>query len=610
MRQAVRQRSEIPTEFTWDITSVFPSEEAFERTFKEVEDALPKLETFRGRLPEGAATLLDWFSASESVFRDLGRISVYASAFHNVETTDQAATARSDRAMALYSRVAAAASFAEPEMLGIGMDTLTQWMRQEPKLQIYDHYFDSLESRREHVRSEEVEQVLGMVREPFGAASSTHRVLADANLVFAPARTTSGDTIEIAQGNINRLITDTDREVRRTAYQNYADAHLALKNTFANCLSAGVKQDVFTARVRRYNSSLEASLLPNHIPVEVFRNLIDAYRRNLSIWHRYFALKKQILGYQALHIYDVTAPMATNPPELQYNQAVEWIIEGMRPMGDEYVVAMKRGITEERWVDVYPNQGKRAGAFSMGSPGTHPFIMMSYNDDMLGLSTLAHELGHSMHSYYTHRNQPFVYARYGMFVAEVASNFNQALVRSYLLETEKDPNFEIALIDEAMANFHRYFFTMPALARFELEMHDRAERGDALTAQSLMQMMADIYREAYGSEVEMDEERAGITWAQFPIHMYANFYVFQYATGIAAAQALAEKVVQGGPEAAAGYLSFLKAGGSIYPLDALKLAGVDMASPGPLQGGFKVMSGLVDRLSSLLNSSHAASAPG
>jgi len=257
-------------------------------------------------------------------------------------------------------------------------------------------------------------------------------------------------------------------------------------------------------------------------------------------------------------------------------------------------------MTAQRWVDIYPNKGKRAGAFSSGWQGTHPFILMNYNNDVYGLSTLAHELGHSMHSYYTWQTQPAIYSNYTIFVAEVASNFNQALVRDYLFRVNQDRDFQIALIEEAMANFHRYFFIMPILAQFELEIHERVERGDPLTADSLNTLMLDLFREGYGDEVAIDADRIGITWAEFPTHLYANFYVYQYATGIAGAHALAEGVLAGQPGARESYLAFLKAGSSLTPLDALKLAGVDMTAPEPVDAAFRVLSGMVDRLEQLL----------
>jgi oligoendopeptidase F len=304
---------------------------------------------------------------------------------------------------------------------------------------------------------------------------------------------------------------------------------------------------------------------------------------------------------EELREYDVKAPLTSTQISVPYEQAVEWVAAGMAPLGEEYVGALRRGCLHERWVDIYPNRGKRAGAFSWGGPGTLPFIMMGYTDDLYSLSTLAHELGHSLHSYYTWKAQPLVYSDYSLFVAEVASNFNQAMVRNYLFHLNDDRDFQIAVIEEAMANFHRYFFIMPMLARFELAIHELVEQGESFNADSLTEMMADLLAEGYGDGVTMDRPRSGITWAQFSSHLYANFYVYQYATGISGAHALARRILAGEEGAAARYLDFLRAGSSLYPLDALKVAGVDLTTPAPVEEAFAVLEGLVDRLDTLVS---------
>ncbi len=602
MPSTLPTRDEVPVAYTWDASSVFPSDDAWEAEIESLNARLPSLDAFRGQLGASPETLADYFATVEGLRRSIGKISVYATMFYSVNTTDQAAIARRDRVQALHARVAAATAFAEPELLAIGLPTLRQWASAEPRLAIFAHYFNQLEQRQPHIRSVEVEELLSLAAEPFNAAASTHGVLTNADLQFPPAHDSSGESYDIAHGTIGALITHPDRELRRSAWEQYADAHLAMKNTMANCLAAGVKQNVFVARARRYPSALAAALTPNYIPLEVFHNLITTFRKHLPTWHRYWRIRRQALGYPQLHVYDCKAPLIAEPPHIPYQQAIDWVCAGMQPLGDEYVSVMQRGLLDQRWVDVYPNQGKRAGAFSMGVPGTYPFIMMSYNDDIFSLSTLAHELGHSMHTYYTHATQPFIYARYGLFVAEVASNFNQVLVRSHLLKSNTDRDFQIAVIEEAMSNFHRYFFIMPTLARFELEIHERVERGEALTADDLNDLMADLFAEGYGSEVVMDRERVGITWAQFSSHLYSNFYVYQYATGISGAHTLGQAVLDGRPGAVDRYLDFLKAGSSLYPLDALRYAGVDLMSPEPVEQTFGVLAGLVDRLEGLVGS--------
>ena len=598
---SLRSRSEIPVAYTWDPASIFPTVEAWEAAFLWVGETLPRLQRLSGRLGESPAVLADWFEEAQALFRELRQVTVYASMGHNADTTDQDATARVDRSRGLAARAASATAFADPEIVSIGFETLRRWLREEPRLHIYAHYIDRLERRQTHLRSPEVEALLGAVLDSFRTASATHGVLADADLSFRPAQGTDAQApIEVGQGNVSTLLSHDNREVRRTAWESYADAHLAHRHSMTNCIAAGVKQNVFLARARRYDSALEAALTPQAIPVDVFHNLVATYRRNLPAWHRYWRLRRRALGYDRLHPYDRNAPLTTNKPTIPFEQAVEWICDGMAPLGEEYVGVMRRGLLEERWVDIYPNKGKRAGAFSTGGPGTHPFILMSYADDVFSMSTLAHELGHSMHSYYTWRTQPVVYANYSTFVAEVASNFNQALVRAQLIATQPDRDLQIAIIEEAMANFYRYLFLMPILAAFELELHQRVERGDGLTAKGLMGLMTDLFTEGYGGEVEVDADRVGITWAEFPTHLYLNFYVFQYSTGISGAHALADRVLHGPADAADAYLEFLKGGGSRYPLDILRSAGVDLASQEPSEKMFEIFSTMVTRLEGLL----------
>ncbi|GJM40177.1 MAG: oligoendopeptidase F [Ardenticatenaceae bacterium] len=601
MSTVARKRNEIAEKYKWDVESIFPNTEAWETAVSQFQEKLQTLGLFKGRLSEGPTVLADYFEAADAMATAVGKIFVYASLKYSVDTTNQKAAARNDRARGLFGMAMATTAFAQPEMLAIGFDTLRQWLTQDERLADYGHYLDRLEKQQKHVRSAEVEQVLGMVRDAFGTASATHGILANADLNIEPAVDQDGQTYDVTQGTIGGLITHADREVRRTAWANYADAHLAYKNTMANALAAGVKQDVFNMRVRGYKSSLDAALSGTFIPTEVFHNLINTYKANLPTWHRYWNIRRRALGYDKLYPYDVKAPMSLNPPKVPYETAVDWIATGMLPLGQEYASTLRSGALEERWVDIYPNQGKRMGAFSHGVKGTHPFIMMSYTDDLFGLSTLAHELGHSMHSYLTWQNQNnLTYSRYGLFVAEVASNFNQAMVRDHLLKTNSDPEFKIAIIEEAMSNFHRYFFIMPTLARFELEIHERVERGQALNADSMNDLLADLFSEGFGDEVEVDRDRVGITWAQFHTHMYANFYVYQYATGISAAHSLSQDILAGKDGKVDNYLNFLKAGGSVFPLDALKIAGVDMTSPEAVETTFGVLAGYVDLLEELV----------
>ncbi len=438
-----------------------------------------------------------------------------------------------------------------------------------------------------------------MSGDALSAPYSIYSMLNNADLTFQPASATDGTSLDVGQSSISSLVTHVDREVRRTAWENYADGYLAFQNTYSATLTAAIKVDVLNTRARSYDSALHASLESNDIPLEVFHNLLAVFEKNLPTWHRYWRLRKRALGFDQLHVYDIKAPLSQHNPVIPFQQAVEWICEGMAPLGEDYVKILRRGCLEERWVDRALNKGKREGAYSSGAFGTRPFIMMSYSDDIFSLSTLAHELGHSMHSYYSRSTQPYLYSRYGLFVAEVASNFNQAMVRDYLFRSQPEPAFQIALIEEAMSNYHRYFFIMPILARFELEMHQHAENGQPLSAAVMNNLVADLFEEGYGGELAIDRERIGITWAQFG-HMYMNFYVYQYATGISGAHALVQRVLQGVPGAAQNYIDFLKAGASVYPLDALRTAGVDLSNPQPVEAAFANLAEIVDRLEEII----------
>jgi len=591
-------REEIPVEQTWNLDSIFPNIEAWESAYKEVETRMPELAEYQGTLSDGPKTLLAYFDKSQQMLRLAMQVMVYAALDQSTDVSDTTAAARAGQGRGLMTKVFAASSFAEPELMEIGFEKLNQWTAEQPELALYKHYFEDLERQAEHVRSKDVEEVLALAMEPM-QPNTPYTMLVNAELKFKPATSSDGAEMEIGQSSIGSLTTNPDQEVRRTAHENYADAYLEFKNTIASIQTMAFQRDAFNARSRRYGSTLDASLDPNNIPTEVFHNLIEVFKKNLPTWHKYWRVRRKALKLDKFHVSDIKAPLADDKVDVPYARAVDWICEGMAPLGDEYVSVLRDGCTKNRWVDYARNRSKRQGAFSWGSYDTQPFIMMSYADDVFSMSTLAHELGHSMHSYNTRSTQPYVYGNYSLFVAEVASNFNQAMVRDYLFKTQSDPAFQLALIEEAMSNYHRYFFIMPTLARWELEMHQRIEEGAPVNADIYTKRCAELFSEGYGDEVVYDNDRIGITWAQFG-HMYMNYYVYQYATGISGAHALADGVLAGEDGAAERYLDFLNAGSSLYPLDALKLAGVDMTVPEPVESAFAVLADVVDRLEALV----------
>jgi oligoendopeptidase F len=595
------ERNDVPQESKWNGEAVFASWDEWRAEAEALTADLPQLSTFDGKLAQGPTLLAAWLTLLTALDRRLMRLYVYARMANVVDANDTTAKEYMGQLVGLYAQYKAVIAFAEPAILELGQ-TLLDWSQEDPQLNQYGHYFANLLRQKAHHRSAEVEAVLGLVEEPFQQTYQTAMELTNLDMTFPDALDSKDQNHPLVQATMQSSIQSPDRELRRTAWENYSDTYLSLKNTLASNYIASVKQNLFLARVRGYNSVLEAQLAPFNMPVAVFHNLIDTFKANITVWHRYWEAKRKILAVDELHPYDIWAPIVENQPAVLYREGVDMICEGMAPLGDEYVTAMRRGCLQDGWVDYAPNAGKAQGAASNPSFDTPPFIYTSYNDTLMAMSILAHELGHSMHSYLMDANQPHIYNGFNdlsMSAAETASNFNQALVRAHLLQTRAaDPVFQIALIDEAMSNFHRYFFIMPTLARFELQVHTRAEQGKPLTADILNSIMAGLFAEGYGDTLADDPQRTAITWAQFS-HLYEPYYTFQYAIGISAAHALAGQILAGSSSAVDNYLNFLKAGSSLYTMDLFELAGVDMTRPAVTEKCFGVLADLVDRLENL-----------
>jgi oligoendopeptidase F len=590
----------VDKKFTWNAESVFKSDKAWEKEVVQILKDISTVKAYQGRLAQGPSLLLEALSAAYDLLSRTQKAFMYAVFSYSVDTTDQKAAGLRGRAQDVLGQVISAVSFLQPEILAIGKEKLEEWMSQEPSLALYRHSFDDLFRKQAHVRSAEVEELLGLVSDPLQGPSNSTTMLTSADFKFKPAKDSNGRTIDVSQGAINNLMHHPDRTARRTAYESYMDKYVENKNTLATNLAHSIKANVFYMRARRHESSLAASLFDLNIPTDVFYNLIDTFKSKLPVWHRYFELRRRTLGLKKLAYYDLWAPITKKKVKVPLEKGVELICESLAPMGRDYVNTLRKGVLKDRWVDVYPNQGKGEGAFSWGSQGTHPFINMNYTDEVTSMSTLAHELGHSMHSYLTWKNQPFVYSEYSLFAAEVASNFHQAMMRGHLLNTVTDRNFQLALLEEAVGgNFFRYFFQMPTLARFELETHQRVERGESLTADSMIDLMADLFAEGFGPNFDIDRERLGMTWSTFG-HLFSDYYVYSYATGISGANALAGRILRAEPNAVEAYLGFLKAGSSDYALNVLRKAGVDLATPQPVEETFAVMEDYLDRMEQLL----------
>jgi oligoendopeptidase F len=593
-------RSKVKKNQKWNAESVFASPRAFDAEVDSLVEDLGTIKKYQGRLGDGPDIFIEAMEAMDALSRRAAKVQVYATMSSAVDTADQQGAAMSGKALSALAQVGAAMAFVEPELLSIGEAKLRKWLIEDPRMKRYEHYFNDLFRKQEHVRSTEVEELMGMLRDPFSSTRTTAHLLANADFKFKPARNRNGKKVELTQSTFDAILNGSDGKTRQTAWENYNDKYLEYKNTLASNLTASIKQNVFNTKARKFKSSLEATLYNGNVPVEMFHNLLGIFKKNLPLWHRYWKIRRKALGVKTLHPYDVWAPLTTQKHNVPFEKAVNWICEGLEPMGDEYVGVMRKGCLKDRWVDWSPNAGKRQGAFSTRVPrDTHPFILMSYTDDIGSMSTLSHELGHSMHAYYASRAQPMLYYLYPSIIAETASNFNQAMTRAHLLKANPDKYFQIALLEEAMDNFHRYFFIMPTLARFELETHQRIEKGQALTADSMIELMADLFSEGFGGAMNLDRERVGITWGTFTTHLYIDYYTFQYAIGISAANAIAKRILSGAPNAARDHINFLKAGSSKPPMEIYETAGVDMTSTGPIEDAFAVFEEYVDRLGTL-----------
>jgi oligoendopeptidase F len=595
-------RSKVKQHQTWNAESVFAAPEDFDAEVKSLLGTLSAIKAFQGHLGDSPDRFIEAMNAMDVLAQRAAKVQVYATMSSAVDTADQRGAEMNGKATSALAQVSAAIAFVDPELLSIGEAQLRQWLEDDPRMKLYKHYFNDLFRKQAHVRNAEVEELLGMLRDPFNSTRNTTNMLANADFKFKPARNSKNEKVDLTQSTYNSILSGTDRKARRTAWETYNDKYLEFKNTLAGNLATSIKQNVFNMKARNFGSSLEATLFNGDVPMEMFHNLLDIFKKNLPLWHRYWKLRRKALGVKTLHPYDVWAPFTTKKHKVPFEKAVDWICEGLAPMGDEYVRVMRKGCLQERWADWSPNAGKRQGAFSTRVPkDTYSFILMSYTDSIGSMSTLSHELGHSMHAYYASRAQPMIYYTYPSIISETASNFNQAMTRAYLLENNPGKSFQIALLEEAMSNFHRYFFVMPTLARFELETHQRIEKGEALTASSMIELMADLFSEGFGGRMDLDRERVGITWGTFTTHLYIDFYSFQYAIGISAANAIAKRILSGTPNAAEDHINFLKAGSSKPPMDVFKIAGVDMTSTQPIEDAFEVLGDYIDRLERLTN---------
>ncbi len=597
--QALPKRSEIPTELTWNLNAIYATDADWEAEFARVTALLPGVAAFAGRLGESAATLLDAFTTRDTAGEALSRLFVYAHMRLHEDSANSASQALADRVTTLANDFNTAGAYMTPEILAIPQERLDGFVASEPGLSLYRHQLDEITRERPHVLSAEMESLLAQAAEVGAAPERIFEMLNNADMKLPLVHDEQGNDIQLTMGNYGtRFLESQNREVRREAFEAMLGTYGKYRNTFAATLAAQVKRDIFFARAHKYDTSLEAALDPNNIPVSVYDNLIATVDASLPLLHRYLRVRKRALGLEQLHMYDLYVPLAR---EVDYNisfeQAQERVAAALAPLGADYTDPLRQGF-RSRWIDALESEGKRPGAYSWGSYGTQPYVLLNYQASMDSMFTLAHEMGHSMHSYFTWRTQPYPYSSYTLFVAEVASTLNEALLTNYLLQQADDRTLRLYVVNHALEGFRTTLYRQTLFAEFEREAHARAEAGDALTPESLSALYKGLCDKYYGAEVAVDD-LIEIEWARIP-HFYSSYYVYQYATGISASAALASQILSEGEPAVQRYKRFLSAGSSDYSINLLRDAGVDLSTPQPIQAALDAFGRYLDELEALL----------
>lgn len=592
------RRQDIPVEDTWDLTSIFADDQAFEAAFAQIEAEHGKAEKFKGRLASSSDALLEAIRFEESISILLGKVYVYMHLNFDTDTTNPTYQAYNARVLNLLSQVSASFSFYASELMEADEMILRGYLKENEALKIYAHDFEKLFKKRKHILSEAEEKILAEASSVFESSEHTFGMLNNADIKFPTITGEDGQPVQITHGRYGLLLESKNREVRRDAFKGVYQTYGDLNNTFASTLSGKIKLDNFSARIRHYGSAREAALAHNDIPETVYDALIEAVNDHLPLLHRYVSLRKQVLGLDEIAMYDLYTPLVEELDiEFTYEEAQKIILEALQPMGQEYVGLLKKAF-DSRWIDVRENVGKRSGAYSSGTYGTEPYILMNWQNNLDNVFTLAHELGHSLHSYYTRHNQPYVYGDYSIFVAEIASTTNENLLTDYFLKKYDDPKVRAYILNHYLDGVKGTVFRQTQFAEFEWLIHRAEQEGTGLTAAYLNEQYFAMNQRYYGDEMVYDEE-IGKEWSRIP-HFYYNYYVYQYATGFSAATALASKILEEGAPAVEAYINYLKAGRSDYPIEVMKRAGVDMTTNKPVVDTMKVFEARLSELEALL----------
>ena len=609
--QQYKQRSDIPDRYKWDLETIYPDTEAWEADFTKAETMSKGFREYAGTLSQNPESLLEALTAKDQLWLIAEKLYVYARMHKDEDNTDARYQAMTDKIQSLLAKISTELSFFVPEILQMPEDVIWGFLSENDALKIYAQYFKVLLREKAHILSESEEKIIAQFSEITGATNDIFTMINDADMKFGMVRvgkeglnsganvkqrsiSDEGEEVELTHGNYIVLMESYDRRVRKSAYETLYDAYRRQRNTLATAYSYNTKTDMVSARVRRYPSSLEAALAADNIPVSVYENLISSVAGKLDVLHRYLDLRRSVLKLDKIYMYDVYVPMfKIEEKSITYEKALEMMKSGLAVLGEEYIDVVDRG-TKERWIDVYESEGKTSGAYSFGCYAGSPFILMNYTGRLNDIFTLVHEMGHSMHSWYTRRSQPFIYGGHSIFTAEVASTVNESLFMHYLLENTRDELEKKYLLNMYIEKFRGTLFRQTMFAEFEKMTHETMENGGALTADFLSEEYLKLNKKYFGDATVSDDNIA-LEWSRIP-HFYRAFYVYKYATGFSAATAITKRILSGGAAERNAYLDFLASGEMDDPIELLKIAGVDMSQPEPVSQAMEAFEQLVNEL--------------
>lgn len=586
-------RSTIEEKYKWKIDKMYSSKDEIEKDISKVKNLIQEVKEYKGKLSESKENLYKVLNISENASRIVQNLYVYTHMKQHEDTRINDNQGRATKTEMLSTDLGVATSYIVPEILAIEENKLNEYLKDE-KLSFYTKYIKDILRDKPHTLSEREEEILAATSELSTVPENVYDMLAYADMEFPEIEDEEGNKVKLSHSNYSLFIKSKNSRVRKDAFEGEFSTYEKYKNTFASTLYGGIKSEIFYAKTRKYNSAIEASLFSDDVSLDVYNNLISAIDESLPILNKYVELKKKFLGLNEIHMYDLYVPLTDKfDMDIPYDKAQNIILDALKPLGEEYLKVVKSAF-DEGWIDVYDNEGKKGGAYSWGSYDSHPYILMSYKSDLNSLFTLIHELGHSVHSHYSRTSQPFLYSDYKIFVAEVASTLNELLLINYLLENSKSKDETIYLLNYYLEQFRTTVHRQTMFAEFEKIVHAKVENGEPLTADEFTDIYYKLNEKYYGKSAIVDKQ-IGIEWARIP-HFYSNFYVYKYATGFSAASALSQQILSEGSTAVDRYINFLKSGGSEYPLEQLKSAGVDMAKKESIEEALNVFGSLVNRL--------------